>query len=81
MVQILHHTLENKGRPEILREIAQQVNLDGMAQGAQGLDLNLANALAGELKACAQLLKGMAMPILKAVAEFDHLAFACVQRL
>ncbi len=64
-----------------LRKIAQQVHLDRVPQRAQRLDLDLTNAFAGQLKEGAQLLQSMAMTIVQSITEFDHLAFARVQRL
>ncbi len=57
---------------EILREIAQQVNLDGMTQRTQRLDLNLANALASQPEVNAQLFQGMTMTIMEAITQLDH---------
>ncbi len=54
-------------KPE-LREILQQMHFHGMAQGAEGFDFDLADALAGQFEAGAEFFKGVAVAVLETIA-------------
>ena len=55
--------------------------MDGVAQGAQSFYFDLAYAPAGQLEARAQLFQRVAVAVVQAVAQFDHLSFALVEGL
>src|SRR5713226_606329 len=71
------------GRPRVnapcaglLQVVPQLLGARGMAQLAQGLDLDLADALAGHAKALADLLQGALVAVDEPKAELEHAALA-----
>ena len=52
----------------------------GMPQFAKGLRFNLANPLTGYIKNLANLFEGFHSPVIKAVAQPQHISLAGAQR-
>jgi hypothetical protein len=77
--RIVYSRADHCGRPvgrgwsgEFLRQVGEQRGVHWLAQGAQGLDLDLPHALPRQLEAFAQLFQRVAGAILQAVAKLDH---------
>src|SRR5579859_1506788 len=60
----------------LLQVVPQLLGARGMAQLAQGLDLDLADALAGHAKAFADLLQGALVAVDEPKAELEHTPLA-----
>src|SRR5579859_2449511 len=60
----------------LLQIVPKLLGARGMAQLAQGLDLDLADALAGHAKALAHLLQGALVTVDEPKAELDHAPLA-----
>src|SRR5207237_399505 len=79
--RLLAHCPNNLVRRRVLQEVAQLRGARAVAQLAQRLRLDLADALAGDAELAAHLLQRALAPVVQPEAELQHAPLAARQRV